>query len=1077
MRENRRLQAAKKRVRIAAAALMLLSLAGCGESGPLQQSRVAAVRWSWAVNTNNIETFAGWSGPTRVAILERDRVAAQQAVATSQTFGGEVRIPLVSYGTPTHSVVAAFDTVSLEPSFTIDGWPPLTIDLPAVPLKTLEVGAARVLIFLRGVPENRLTLADLDIASRVVTLHSLDAEQASFLDFRQAVVVGNTLVCVLYDNIEMRNYLYRFSLGGGTFIQDGDPLLLPSVDDPAGTHYEVTPDLHMLPCKNELFIVGGRRAFVYSMELRSVSSEIKIPGSSRFVEAVSVGDDAFCMYQTEGQGSYNPYLLYNLSKGQPMPYDKTLGIPFHLRDEDGHLAFDRVQSVEDLGQLFAYDVARSKASGAFYMGANNSEGSVPWSQVYYLNGLLDIVLLSQKSSRVFRAFEGLLLDIRQRLDLEMFLLDRLVVSDDGLKTLAFTAMREPALFAVQTARVLLLMKRYQDEIPSPIALTSYDRLRKMVYTLESHIEVLTTGGETKEWLKPGRHYLAWPKGCASWYDGAPVPYNHQNEWALSVIRTEGAVSRKSKPWVAARDIVAHFVDHLCSEGRYPSSFEWPYWWGIAYDGWTREDAVSTNTPAYAGDKSTAWISFRSIDAMTLLWASRSFPGLVPSGVEQYVVAAVSAGKLYPFVLEALTELPQLPGVNPATGSAYLRLASPQDLQNCAWAYLYCPLPQEAEDPASLRLNAVVAERHRELLTAEPTAPEAADNLHDYLNVALPFNLDVAEDHIGDELCGKYLAWNVGYDLDACMLGYLATDERRFLDLFSSAFDRVLALRDSQLGIVDDVRGRVMDAWGSNRYSEGEVAWTAWDAFAGMLCYPAAVYCRVVKEQSLPAEYQEQADAFLREVRAIIAGFDAYWRTGPGRSEGYYFDPTLNAAAPLNHMNLLGLTFVELYRVTGERRYKERASQLARFFRNRMWERGDGALIWEYWPKPETAVGADNVPREAEDITHAYINMRFALEAFKSDLVFTEEDMLALGKTLDLGVLSRLPDAAGFIDGSRDLRGLHENLPGWILLARFAPDTRSRICEIIERRSDLFPLRYFSYATGPVAFAYMMGTGD
>jgi hypothetical protein len=934
-----------------------------------------------------------------------------------------------------------------------------------------------VLIFLRRVPENRLTLADLDIASRVVRLHSLDADQASFLDFRQAVVVGNTLVCVLYDNIEMRNYLYRFSLGGGTFIQDGDPLLLPSVDDPAGTHYEVTPDLHMLPCKNEVFIVGGRRAFVYSMELRSVSSEIKIPGSSRFVEAVTVGDDVFCMYQTEGQGSYNPYLLYNLSKGQPMPYDKTLGIPFHLRDEDGHLAFDRVQSVEDLGQLFAYDVARSKASGAFYMGANNSEGSVPWSQVYYLNGLLDIVLLSQKSSRVFRAFEGLLLDIRQRVDLEMFLLDRLVVSDDGLKTLAFTAMREPALFAVQTSRVLLLMKRYQDEIPNPIALTSYDRLRKMVYTLEAHIEVLTTGGETKEWLKPGRYYLRWPKGCPFWYDGTPVPYNHQNEWALSVIRTASSVSREQKPWVAARDIVEHFVEHVCPEDLFPSSFEWPYWWGIAYDGWTQADAVSTNSPAYSGDKSVAWISFRSIDAMTLLRASRAFPGVVPSGVEQYVVAAVNAGKLYPFVLEALTDQSQLPGVNPAIGSAYLRLAAPQDLQNCAWAYLYCPLPQEAEDPASLRLNAAIVEKHRELLAAEPTAPGAAGDLYDYLNVALPFNLDVAEDHIGDELCGKYLAWNVGYDLDACMLGYLATDERRFLDLFSSAFDRVLALRDSQLGIVDDVRGRAMDAWGSNRYSEGEVAWTAWDAFAGMLCYPAAVYCRVVKEQSLPAEYQDKARVFLRKIRAVVAEFDAYWKTGPGRSEGYYFDPTLNAAAPLNHMNLLGLTFVELYRVTGERRYKDRASQLARFFRNRMWERGDGALIWEYWPKPETAVDADNVPREAEDITHAYINMRFALEAFESGLVFTHEDMLALGRTLSLGILGRAPDAAGFIDGSRDLRGLHENLPGWMLLARFAPNARSRICEIIERRSDLFPLRYFSYATGPVAFAYMMGTGD
>jgi hypothetical protein len=321
-------EAAARLLRAVAGVLMLpLLLAGCKESGVEKQVSATAVRWSWSVDTSNVETFPGWSGPTRIAILERDRVVAEQTVAAGLVFGGEVPIPLVSYDTPTHSVVATFDTVSLRSSFTIDGRPPLVIDLPAVPLETLEVGAARVLIFLRRVPENRLTLADLDIASRVVRLHSLDADQASFLDFRQAVVVGNTLVCVLYDNIEMRNYLYRFSLGGGTFIQDGDPLLLPSVDDPAGTHYEVTPDLHMLPCKNEVFIVGGRRAFVYSMELRSVSSEIKIPGSSRFVEAVTVGDDVFCMYQTEGQGSYNPSLQPEQGAAYAVRQDPRYSLP------------------------------------------------------------------------------------------------------------------------------------------------------------------------------------------------------------------------------------------------------------------------------------------------------------------------------------------------------------------------------------------------------------------------------------------------------------------------------------------------------------------------------------------------------------------------------------------------------------------------------------------------------------------------------------------------------------------------------------------------------------------------------
>ena len=169
-------------------------------------------------------------------------------------------------------------------------------------------------------------------------------------------------------------------------------------------------------------------------------------------------------------------------------------------------------------------------------------------------------------------------------------------------------------------------------------------------------------------------------------------------------------------------------------------------------------------------------------------------------------------------------------------------------------------------------------------------------------IALPYNAEQAELLTGRGLGTKYLAWNLAYDMIAAIEAYEGTRRIEFLDLFESAFNRSLALRDSVFGILDEVRGKIMNASGTNRYSKKK-EWVAWDADAGMILFPAARYCRLVKESGLNGHYSERAEAYLKIIKEVTAEFDADWRDGDGGT-GLHFDPYYGDVAPLNHMTIL-----------------------------------------------------------------------------------------------------------------------------------------------------------------------------
>lgn len=562
-----------------------------------------------------------------------------------------------------------------------------------IPVALEDAGEQVRALLWRGLPTGELRLyARHGDAEPIATPIQVFKQNAQLMP-RAMTWHHNTLYVVVYDNPTLHNYLLRFRMTeSGAFRQEGEATQVPPLRDPAGGTYEMIPAVSFVSHQNRLYLLGGTlRAEV---KVNGDMTDTRIPGCLRIVETLATPDGpaGLCLADQPGTAQYHIFGPPSVRR-YPIPND---AVPWRLHltgtDKDARLEVDLARTPADFAKLLSYDLHRIQQAGWMEFGVDNAEGRIPWSQIYYLNGFLDILQLAARDEVYRNMMANALPGIRQRLDLEISLIAQ--HWDEGrYKTRAFTVDRSEALFAVQSSRVLLLLHRYRTELANPVALPGYEAMRKQVLSLTDHIEVLAREGEAAHWLAPGRPHLRWPKGSKFYFDGTPVPFNHQNEWAYSVLATrEPGQPDNTAVEQDAQDILRFFVERITDQGAFPSSGEWDYWWGIARDGWRQEDGISENMPAYPGDKIKAWISFRSIDVMSVLSGSSAFSDIERSKILQSVSTLIAHGKLYPFVGYELARQGEAVRLSPHVARQYARISSPWEIQSAAWAYLYFSRP-------------------------------------------------------------------------------------------------------------------------------------------------------------------------------------------------------------------------------------------------------------------------------------------------------------------------------------------------------------------------------------------------
>lgn len=277
-----------------------------------------------------------------------------------------------------------------------------------------------------------------------------------------------------------------------------------------------------------------------------------------------------------------------------------------------------------------------------------------------------------------------------------------------------------------------------------------------------------------------------------------------------------------------------------------------------------------------------------------------------------------------------------------------------------------------------------------------------------------------------------LAWGEAYILLAYMEMYRATRDRHYLRNLVEHFDKVLANRDDARGIADTYAGKPLAGWGSAKYTRG--AWHVWIVHTGMITLAPAEFVRLVSQDRwLQAEFGTKAQQYRQRIEECIRDAEPYWRDGPSAGEGYYYSPHLRDALPLNQQNIMGSVLLEMWRTTGNHCYRNGVERLARFFRNRL-RTGDPRLYdWAYWYR----LNGDG--RGSEDISHASLNVDFAVRCIAEGIVFNRRDAERFANTWLLKV--KRPDGtwAGEVGGDEDGSEYMPHAGGiWLGLCRVLP---------------------------------------
>ncbi len=295
-----------------------------------------------------------------------------------------------------------------------------------------------------------------------------------------------------------------------------------------------------------------------------------------------------------------------------------------------------------------------------------------------------------------------------------------------------------------------------------------------------------------------------------------------------------------------------------------------------------------------------------------------------------------------------------------------------------------------------------------------------------------------------------LAWGESYVMMALAAMFRATGNPMYLQRLAWHADGVLAQRDDARG-VSDYRGVSGACWRNTSYQSGGEPY-CYVVHTGMICYPMVDFARLVAASGLAdapsldgSTLGAKAQAYVLACAESVAYHDDQYRS----NGTYVFRPDATFLSypgrevPLNQANAMGRLLLALYDVTGSQDYLQKAASLASRFHAQTTLLSDGSLVWNYWGGTYSPPG--------EDISHAALNVGFALEAAAHNLAFDDADMAALAATF----LNRIyVDEATFSDhmgggSSQNGSSYRAQVGRWLVVSPWRSSVYAAIRQVYE----------------------------
>lgn len=365
------------------------------------------------------------------------------------------------------------------------------------------------------------------------------------------------------------------------------------------------------------------------------------------------------------------------------------------------------------------------------------------------------------------------------------------------------------------------------------------------------------------------------------------------------------------------------------------------------------------------------------------------------------------------------------------------------------------------------------------------APPESELLYQYLKQSMFQSLATASKNKSKR--AQVLAWKWSYAARSSLEAYIRLNEPRFLALILDSYDLIRHWRDSSENIIDECRGKVCPAWGSDFYDqyaemkdydlpkeERKPRWTCTSATAGRITFPVVAASLIAlsrddqsrSEEEFYTIFQEVAETlriFVADLKKLDQNRSAMWREDRGCYE------------PLNHQNAWAEAALVTSKALGnDKELHNSATQVMSAFKCELMIDSSNAYIWPYRGQYDQAIRKRS--HEVEDIGHAHINLVTVNTFYQYGYLFNKEDMERFCNTflhhVYKGRYSFNPRVSSNVPPEINVMKPHyaDHFLGWSILGRYHQEILNIIEETIAIRYDNYPDNWFSSLISSYAYA-------
>lgn len=264
--------------------------------------------------------------------------------------------------------------------------------------------------------------------------------------------------------------------------------------------------------------------------------------------------------------------------------------------------------------------------------------------------------------------------------------------------------------------------------------------------------------------------------------------------------------------------------------------------------------------------------------------------------------------------------------------------------------------------------------------------------------ALLFENTVEKDF---HLEGGFLAWDVSYLMDAQNKLFELTKDTLFLNRQIQLITRIFKATDHKHQ-VKDYRNRIRKNWSSIRYSDSSHR-VAFVVHTGLITAPILRFSEIclsdtnLKNQTYKGTlYTTYAKRFYKESKTIIHEHDKEWSKDKGT---YVFAADFplkitklkNDVLPYNQYLAIAKSMLIMCNIKKTHKYEKRLISMVEHFKRGLEKDSiNNVYTWKYHPNLS----------QYEDISHAVLDVNFAIECYIRGSFFTQMEIEIFANTIN-----------------------------------------------------------------------------